>query len=81
MPAPDRRGSFTNTAVWSSALVAIAALTVWKFEIWPVGWVATETGTIADERAENVILDNASSAGCRPRPRSYQNCCSQARTF
>lgn len=45
----DRRGNFASTCVWTCALIAIAGLTIWQFEIWPVGWVATETGTI-DER-------------------------------
>lgn len=48
MTPPDRRGSLGNTAVWGCALAAIAALTVWKFEIWPIAWVTTETGTLAD---------------------------------
>lgn len=48
MSRSDRRGTFANTAIWTGALIAIAALTVWKFEIWPVSWVATETGTLAD---------------------------------
>ncbi|MGC1274381.1 MAG: L,D-transpeptidase family protein [Planctomycetaceae bacterium] len=48
MTPPDRRGTFANTAVWACALAAIAALTVWKFEIWPIGWVTTETGTLAE---------------------------------
>ncbi len=47
----DRRGNFASTCVWTCALVAIAGLTIWQFEIWPVGWVATETGTIDEGEA------------------------------
>jgi lipoprotein-anchoring transpeptidase ErfK/SrfK len=47
----DRRGNFASTCVWTCALVAIAGLTIWQFEIWPVGWVATETGTIDESDA------------------------------
>lgn len=46
MSRPNRRGSFANAACWTCALLAIGGLTVWKFEIWPVDWVATETGTL-----------------------------------
>lgn len=42
----DRRGNFASTCIWTCALIAIGGLTIWQFEIWPVGWVATETGTL-----------------------------------
>ena len=47
----DRRGNLASTCVWTCALVAIAGLTIWQFEIWPVGWVPTETGTLEDKAA------------------------------
>lgn len=50
MSRPNRRGSFANTAVWTCALLAIGGLTVWKFEIWPIGWQATETGSLDDSQ-------------------------------
>ncbi|MBA3313256.1 MAG: L,D-transpeptidase family protein [Planctomycetota bacterium] len=66
----DRRGNFASTAVWTCALVAIAVLTVWQFEIWPVGWVATETGTIdeSDDRPERFAADPIEVAGPGSEP-------------
>ena len=46
MAPPDRQGSFANSAIWFCTLLAIAALTLWKFEIWPIAGVVTNTGTI-----------------------------------
>lgn len=48
MSRPNRRGSFANTAVWTCALLAIGGLTVWKFEIWPIGLEPTQTGSLDD---------------------------------
>ena len=48
MSRPNRRGSFANTAVWTCALLALGGLTVWKFEIWPIGLEPTQTGSLDD---------------------------------
>ena len=48
MSRPNRRGSFANTAVWTCALLAMGGLTVWKFEIWPIGLEPTQTGSLDD---------------------------------
>ena len=65
MTPPDRQGSFTNVAIWTSTLVAIAALTVWKFEIWPIASLTTNTGRIDTKAvdAESIAVDPIMVAG------------------
>lgn len=56
MSPPDRQGSFANSAIWCCTLMAIAALTVWRFEIWPVTSISTETGQLrSSDQSEDPI--------------------------
>ena len=44
---PERRSSPVGVVIWSAAVVGLAALTLWHFEIWPLGFERTPTGTLA----------------------------------
>lgn len=56
MSPSDRQGSFANSAIWCCTLMAIAALTVWRFEIWPVTSITTETGQLrTNDQSEDPI--------------------------
>ena len=46
MLSPDRRGTLLNTVVWIGAVAAMAGLTVWKFDLLPLGIGTAATGRV-----------------------------------
>lgn len=65
MAPPDRQGSLTNTLIWSCTLLAIGALTVWKFDIWPITSIVTNTGILGPQEVatDSIPVDPITVAG------------------